>query len=51
MRGETEQVPAEAVGTVRVVKVGESTATVRVLTVNSAAMADGLPVHMIRRMP
>jgi hypothetical protein len=49
--GGTQQVPAETVGTVRVVKVGESTATVRVLTVNSAALADGLPVHMIRRMP
>jgi hypothetical protein len=49
--GGTQQVPAETVGTVRVVKVGESTATVRVLTVNSAALADGLPVHIIRRMP
>jgi hypothetical protein len=49
--GETEQIPAETVGTVRVVKVGENSSTVRVLTVNSAAMASGLPVHMIRRMP
>ena len=49
--GETEQIPAEAVGTVRVVKVGENSSTVRVLTVNSAAMASGLPVYMIRRMP
>jgi hypothetical protein len=49
--GETEQIPAEAVGTVRVVKVGETSSTVRVLTVNSAAMANDLPVYMIRRMP
>jgi hypothetical protein len=51
IRGETERIPAETVGTVRVVKVGENSSTVRVLTVNSAAMASGLPVHMIRRMP
>jgi hypothetical protein len=49
--GQAERLPAEPVGTVRVVKVEENTATVRVLTVNNAALEDGLPVHMIRRMP
>jgi hypothetical protein len=51
MTGEAERLPAEPVGTVRVVKVDENTATVRVVSVNSAALANGLPVHMIRRMP
>jgi hypothetical protein len=46
-----DRLPAETIGTVRVVKVGERTATVRVLTINSAAMRDGLPVRMVRRMP
>ena len=49
--GQAERLPAEPVGTVRVVKVEENTATVRVLTVNNAALEDGLPVHMTRRMP
>jgi hypothetical protein len=46
-----ERLPPEPVGTLRVVKVDERTATVRVLTVSSAAMRDGLPVRMTRRMP
>lgn len=49
--GQAEQLPAEEVGTVRVVKVADNTATVRVLSVKSAALREGLPVQMIRRMP
>ncbi|MGH7447048.1 MAG: hypothetical protein ACRELT_05790, partial [Longimicrobiales bacterium] len=49
--GQAERLPAETVATVRVVKVGDNTATVRVLTINSAALANGLPVHMIRKIP
>jgi hypothetical protein len=50
MSGQAEQLPPEVVGTLRVVKVGDTTSTVRVLTVNSAALRDGLPVRMTRRM-
>jgi hypothetical protein len=46
-----DRLPPEPIGTVRVVKVDERTATVRVLSVSSAAMRDGLPVRMTRRMP
>jgi hypothetical protein len=49
--GQAERLPPERVATVRVVKVEENTATVRVTAVNNAALANGLPVHMIRRMP
>jgi hypothetical protein len=49
--GQAERLPSEPVGTVRVVKVEENTATVRVRSVNNAALANGLPVHMIRKMP
>jgi hypothetical protein len=49
--GMSERLPPQTIGTLRVVKVGERTATVRVLTVNSAAMQAGLPVRMVRRMP
>lgn len=49
--GQAERLPSERVGTVRVVKVDENTATVRVVAVNNAALANGLPVHMIRKMP
>ncbi|MBR9989123.1 MAG: hypothetical protein KFH98_05160, partial [Gemmatimonadetes bacterium] len=51
MSGQSERIPAEPVARVRVVKVDENTATVRVLSVNNAALAGGLPVHMTRRMP
>jgi hypothetical protein len=51
MTGQSERLPAERVGTVRVVKVDENTATVRVVAVNNAALANGQPVHMIRKMP
>lgn len=43
--------PAERVATVRVVRADEQTSTVRVLSVSSAALRDGLPVRLIRRMP
>jgi hypothetical protein len=43
--------PATDVATVRVVKVGETTATVRVVSVRSTALRAGLPVRMIRKMP
>lgn len=50
-------VPADAtappvrVGVVRVVRVADRTATVRVIGATSTALRDGLPVTMIRRMP
>lgn len=46
-----ERLPATQVGTVRVIRVDDRTATVRVLTVSSAALRDGLPVRLVRRMP
>jgi hypothetical protein len=39
------------VATVRVVKVGERTSTVRVLSVNSLALENGLPIRLVRKMP
>jgi hypothetical protein len=45
------QLPAERVGVVRVVRVGDRTSTVRVVGVASAALGDGLPVRMTRKMP
>jgi hypothetical protein len=49
--GQAERLPSEPVATVRVVKVGENSATVRVLSVKNAGLQNGLAVHMIRRMP
>jgi hypothetical protein len=43
--------PPEQVAVVRVVKVGERTSTVRVLSVTGTALGDGLPIRMIRKMP
>jgi hypothetical protein len=45
------RLPPERVAVVRVVKAGERTSTVRVLSVTSAALGDGLPIRMIRKMP
>lgn len=45
-----EILPSAAIATVRVIRVGERTSTVRVLSVNSAALRDGLPVRLIRKM-
>jgi hypothetical protein len=39
------------VGVLRVVRVGDRTATARVLSVTGTAMRDGLPLRMVRRMP
>jgi hypothetical protein len=43
--------PPTQVAVVRAVHVGDRTATVRVLSVNSTALREGLPIRMIRRMP
>jgi hypothetical protein len=43
--------PPTEIATVRVVKVGDTTSTVRVLSVNSTALRAGLPVRLIRKMP
>jgi hypothetical protein len=45
------RLPPERVGVVRVVRVGERTSTVRVLSVTGAALGDGLPIRLIRKMP
>jgi hypothetical protein len=45
------RLPPERVGVVRVVKVGERSSTVRVLSVTCAALRDGLPIRLIRKMP
>jgi hypothetical protein len=45
-----ERAPATQVATVRVVRVDERTATVRVVSVTSTALRDGLPVRLISRM-
>lgn len=45
------QLPQTDIATVRVVKVGETTSTVRVTMVSSTALRAGLPVRMIRKMP
>lgn len=46
-----EVLPPTTVATVRVIRVDPGTATVRVLSVNSTALRDGLPVRVVRRMP
>ncbi|HEX6135361.1 MAG TPA: LysM peptidoglycan-binding domain-containing protein [Longimicrobiales bacterium] len=51
VRLQAETLPPEVVATVRVVKVADNTSTVRVLSVNSGALRDGLPIRMIRKMP
>jgi hypothetical protein len=43
--------PSTQVGVLRVVRVGEGTATARVLSVTGTAMRDGLPLRLVRRMP
>jgi hypothetical protein len=43
--------PATTVGVVRVIRVADRTATVRVIGATSTALRDGLPVTLIRRMP
>jgi LysM domain len=43
--------PPTEIATMRVVKVGDTTSTVRVLTVSSTALRAGLPIRMIRKMP
>ncbi|MBI4543831.1 MAG: LysM peptidoglycan-binding domain-containing protein [Gemmatimonadetes bacterium] len=43
--------PPEPVARLRVIRVGERTGTVRILRVTSAALAVGLPVRVIRKMP
>jgi hypothetical protein len=50
-RDPSTPLPPTEVATVRVVKPGETTSTVRVLTVNSTALRAGLPVRLIRKMP
>ena len=47
----SDRLPPTSIATVRVVKVGDNVATVRVLGVNSTALRDGLPVRLIRKMP
>jgi hypothetical protein len=47
----SNQTPASHVGVVRVVRVGERTSTVRVVSVENQALRDGLAVRMIRKMP
>jgi hypothetical protein len=39
------------VGVVRVVRVGERTATARVISVTGTALRDGLPIRLVRRLP
>jgi hypothetical protein len=43
--------PPVHVGVARVVRVGETTATVRVVSIVNAGLRDGLPVRLIRKMP
>lgn len=43
--------PAVHVGVARVVRVGERTSTVRVVSVANSGLRDGLPVRLIRKMP
>jgi hypothetical protein len=45
------KVPAEHVATGRVVRVTEQTATIRVIEQRHAAIAIGLPVRLVRKMP
>lgn len=44
----TDMVPAQRVGTMRVVRVEDGTATVRVLGVENAGLAAGLPVRLVQ---
>lgn len=46
-----EMLPDTPVGTLRVVRVEDRTATVRVVGVDFEAMERGLPVRLVRRMP
>jgi hypothetical protein len=43
--------PPTQVAVVRAVRVGDRTSTVRVVSVNSTALRDGLPIRMVRKMP
>ena len=45
-----EVLPPTEVGVVRVIKVAENSATVRVLRVSNAGLTEGLPVRLIRKM-
>jgi hypothetical protein len=45
-----EVLPPTEVGVVRVIKVGQNSATVRVLRVSNAGLTEGLPVRLIRKM-
>ncbi|HSJ25212.1 MAG TPA: LysM peptidoglycan-binding domain-containing protein [Longimicrobiales bacterium] len=44
-------IPASQVGTVRIVRVDERTATARVISVTGTTLRDGLPIRMVKRMP
>jgi hypothetical protein len=43
--------PASQVGVLRVVRVGDRTATARVVSITGTALRDGLPIRLVRRMP
>jgi hypothetical protein len=45
-----EVLPPTEVGIVRVIKVAENAATVRVLRVSNAGLTEGLPVRLVRKM-
>lgn len=45
-----ERLPPTRVGSVRVVRVAENSSTARVLGITHAALRDGLPIRMIRKM-
>ncbi len=45
------RLPEEQVATGRVVRVTEETATLRVIRLQHAAIAEGLPVRLVRKMP
>ena len=45
-----EVLPPTEVGVIRVIKVAENSATVRVLRVSNAGLAEGLPVRLVRKM-
>jgi len=46
-----ERLPPQEVAVVRVLRTDERSSTVRVLSINSAALRSGLPVRVVRRMP
>lgn len=46
--GEADATPAEDIGTLRVIRVEDGSATVRVLNVNTTVLAPGLPVRRVR---